>query len=138
MLALGDLLTEVQRKTPVVHVVFNNSPLDFVNVEQQEARSVPFGTDFVNPDFSRVAEALGAVGIRITGPADVRHGLQAALRNTGGPGRRRRAHGPVCLSLPAHVSAETVGDFTLSLARQAVAGQRDEVIETVEHNIRLV
>ena len=62
MLALGDLLTQVQRKTPVVHIVLNNGMLDFVNIEQQEAGIVPFGTDFVNPDFSRVAEALGARG----------------------------------------------------------------------------
>ncbi len=60
VLGMGDLLTEVQRKAPVIHVVFNNSMLDFVNIEQQEAGLVPFGTDFVNPDFSKVAEACGA------------------------------------------------------------------------------
>ena len=37
MLGLGDLLTQVERKTPVVHIVLNNESLDFVNIEQQEA-----------------------------------------------------------------------------------------------------
>ncbi|HUD36178.1 MAG TPA: hypothetical protein VMR14_04720 [Streptosporangiaceae bacterium] len=46
--------------------------LDFVNIEQQEAGFVPFGTEFVNPDFSQVATALGARGIRIEEPGDVR------------------------------------------------------------------
>ena len=68
MLGLGDLLTQVQRKARVVNVIFNNSGLDFVNIEQQEAGIVPFGTDFPNPDFSKVATALGARGIRVEEP----------------------------------------------------------------------
>jgi pyruvate dehydrogenase (quinone) len=138
MLALGDLLTEVQRKAPVVHVVFNNSMLDFVNIEQQEAGFVPFGTDFVNPDFSRVAEALGATGIRITEPGDVRDGLQAALRYQGGPVVVDVVVDRYALSLPAHVPAETVKGFTLSLAKQALSGKIDDVIETVTGNVRLI
>src|SRR6266446_8703805 len=42
MLALGDLLTQVQRKTPVVQIILNNESLDFVNIEQQEAGIIPF------------------------------------------------------------------------------------------------
>ena len=108
MLALGDLLTQVQRKTPVVHIVLNNGMLDFVNIEQQEAGIVPFGTDFVNPDFSRVAEALGARGIRIEEPGDVRAGLQAALAHSGGPVVVDVLVDRYALSLPAHVPGETV------------------------------
>jgi pyruvate dehydrogenase (quinone) len=37
MLALGDLLTQVERKVPVVQIIFNNESLNFVNIEQQEA-----------------------------------------------------------------------------------------------------
>jgi len=32
MLALGDLLTQVQRRTPVVQIILNNASLDFVNI----------------------------------------------------------------------------------------------------------
>ena len=42
------------------------------------------------------------------------------------------------LSLPSHVPAATVRGFTLSLAKQALTGKMDEVIETVEHNVRLL
>ena len=65
MLDLGDLLTQVQRKTPVVQIILNNESLDFVNIEMQEAGMVPFGVDFKNPNFAKVAEAMGAKGIRI-------------------------------------------------------------------------
>jgi pyruvate dehydrogenase (quinone) len=60
MLALGDLLTQVQRKTPVVQIILNNESLDFVNIEMQEAGVIPFGVDFKNPNFAKVAEAMGA------------------------------------------------------------------------------
>jgi pyruvate dehydrogenase (quinone) len=75
MLGLGDLLTQVQREARVVNVIFNNGMLDFVNLEQQEAGFVPFGTDVVNPDFSQVATALGSCEF---------------------PGRLRGGHGARC------------------------------------------
>src|SRR3984885_1648119 len=48
MLGLGDLLTQVERKTPVVQIILNNGSLDFVNIEQQEAGMIPFGVEFKN------------------------------------------------------------------------------------------
>ena len=138
MLALGDLLTQVQRKTPVVHVVLNNGMLDFVNIEQQEAGFIPFGTDFANPDFSRVAEALGAKGIRIEEPGDVRAGLAAALGHKAGPVVVDVLVDRYALARPAHVPAQTVKGFTLSLAKQALTGKMDDVIATAERNVRLL
>ena len=138
MLGLGDLITQVQRKTRVVNVIFNNSMLDFVNIEQQEAGFVPFGTDFANPDFSQVATALGARGIRVEEPGDVRDALQEALAYTGGPVVVDVVVDRYALALPSHVPAETVKGFTLSIARQVLGGKLDDVIETVEHNVRLL
>jgi pyruvate dehydrogenase (quinone) len=65
MLGMGDLLTQAERRTPVVQIILNNGSLDFVNIEQQEAGIVPFGVGFKNPNFAKVAEAMGAKGIRI-------------------------------------------------------------------------
>ena len=138
MLAMGDLLTEVQRRTPVVHVIFDNAMLDFVNIEQQEAGFLPFGTDFVNPDFAKVAEACGATGIRIEEPGDVRDGLRTALEHKDGPVVVDVLVDRYALSLPSHIPAETVKGFTLSLAKQALHGKMDDIIETLEHNIRLL
>jgi pyruvate dehydrogenase (quinone) len=138
MLGMGDLLTEVQRRVSVVHVVFNNAMLDFVNIEQQEAGLVPFGTDFMNPDFSKVAEACGAKGIRIEEPGDVREGVRAALGHKDGPVVVDVVVDRYALSLPSHVPVATVKGFTLSLAKQALHGKMDDVIETVERNVRLL
>jgi len=80
---------------------------------QQEAGFIPFGTDFANPDFSRVAEALGARGIRIEEPGDVRDGLQAALSHKGGPVVVDVLVDRYALARPVHVPAKTAAGFTL-------------------------
>jgi pyruvate dehydrogenase (quinone) len=138
MLGLGDLLTQVERRSPVVQVILNNASLDFVKIEQQEAGVVPFGVDFKNPNFAKVAEAMGAKGIRIEDPGDVRDGLTEALRHTGGPVVVDAVVEPYALSLPSHVPFHTAAGFTLSMAKQVWNGEMDAVIKTVAKNLRLV
>jgi pyruvate dehydrogenase (quinone) len=138
MLGLGDLLTQVERKSPVVQIILNNGSLDFVNIEQQEAGILPFGVKFKNPDFAKVAEAMGAKGIRIEEPGDVREGLAAALAHRGGPVVVDAVVDPYALSLPSHVPFHTAANYTLSLAKQVLSGEMDAVIKTIERNIRLV
>jgi pyruvate dehydrogenase (quinone) len=138
MLALGDLATQVQRKAPVLQIILNNESLDFVNIEQQEAGLVPFGTEFKNPNFARVAEAFGAKGIRLEEPGDVRDALAEALAYKDGPVVVDAVVDPFALSLPSHVPFHTAKGYTLSLAKQVLSGRLDSVIKTIEHNIRLV
>jgi pyruvate dehydrogenase (quinone) len=138
MLGLGDLLTQVRRKTPVVQIILNNESLDFVNIEMQEAGVVPFGVDFKNPNFAKVAEAMGAKGIRIEEPGDVREGLAAALAHKGGPVVVDAVVDPYALSLPSHVPFHVAEGFTLSFAKQILNGKMDSVIRTMERNLRLV
>jgi pyruvate dehydrogenase (quinone) len=138
MLALGDLLTQVERKTPVVQIILNNDSLDFVKIEQQEAGIIPYGVAFKNPNFAKVAEAMGAKGIRIEEPGDVREGLAEALAYKDGPVVVDAVVDPFALSLPSHTPFHTVKGFTLSLAKQVLSGRLDSVIKTMEHNVRLV
>jgi pyruvate dehydrogenase (quinone) len=138
MLALGDLPTLVQRKARVVHIILNNESLDFVKIEQQEAGFVPFGVDFKNPNFARVAEAMGAKGIRLEEPGDVKAALKEALAYKDGPVVVDAVVDPYALSLPSHVPLHAAKGFTLSLAKQVLAGRFDDVIKTMERNVRLV
>jgi pyruvate dehydrogenase (quinone) len=138
MLAVGDLPTLVERKTPVVHVILNNGALGFVKIEQQEAGFVPFGVDFKNPNFARVAEAFGAKGIRLEDPGDVKEAITEALAYKEGPVVVDALVDPYALSLPAHVPLHVAKSYTLSLAKQVVAGRFDDVIKTMERNVRLV
>jgi pyruvate dehydrogenase (quinone) len=138
MLALGDLATLVQRKARVVQIILNNESLDFVKIEQQEAGFVPFGVDFKNPNFARVAEAMGAKGIRLEEPGDVKEALTEALAYKEGPVVVDAVVDPYALSLPAHVPFHTAAGYTLSLAKQVLTGRFDDVIKTIERNVRLV
>ena len=138
MLALGDLPTLVQRKARVVHIILNNESLDFVKIEQQEAGFVPFGVDFKNPNFAHVAEAIGAKGIRLEEPGDVKEALTEALAYKDGPVVIDAVVDPYALSLPSHVPLHTAMGYTLSLAKQVLAGRFDDVIKTTERNVRLI
>jgi len=138
MLALGDLLTQVERKAPVIQIILNNESLDFVNIEQQEAGLVPFGVKFKNPNFARVAEAMGAKGIRLEDPGDVKEALAEALSYKDGPVVVDAVVDPFALALPSHVPFHTAKGYTLSLAKQVLSGNIDSVIKTIERNIHLV
>jgi pyruvate dehydrogenase (quinone) len=138
MLGLGDLLTQVERRTPVVQVILNNDSLDFIKIEQQEAGIIPFGVDFKNPNFAKVAEAMGAKGIRVEEPGDVRDALAEALAHKDGPVVVDAVVDPFALAMPSHVPLHTAKGFTLSVAKQVLNGRMDSVITTMERNFRLV
>jgi pyruvate dehydrogenase (quinone) len=122
----------------VVQIILNNGSLDFVKIEMQEAGVVPFGVDFQTPNFAKVAEAMGAKGIRVEEPGDVREALKEALAYKSGPVVVDAVVDPYALSLPSHVPFHAAAGFTLSLAKQVLTGKMDAVIKTMERNVRLV
>ncbi|MGA7626769.1 MAG: thiamine pyrophosphate-dependent enzyme [Candidatus Acidiferrales bacterium] len=138
MLGMGDLLTQIERKTAVVQVILNNEKYDFVHIEQQEAGIVPFGVEFKNPNFAKVAEAMGAKGLRIEEPGHVREAIAEALAYKGGPVVVDAVVDPLALAMPSHAPFRTAKGFTLSFAKQVLSGRLDSVIETIERNIGIV
>ena len=80
---MGDFLSLAQLKLPAKIVVFNNSALGFIEVEQKSTGFLPIGTDLVNPNFAQMAEAIGIKGIRIEDPKDVDAGVAEALAHPG-------------------------------------------------------
>ena len=73
-----ELLTLIQNKVPVKIVVFNNSSLNFVELEMKAAGIVNFGTELHNPDFAEVAAAIGLFGQRVEKPSELGPALDAA------------------------------------------------------------
>jgi pyruvate dehydrogenase (quinone) len=137
MLGLGDMLTLVERKLPVVIIVFNNQSLDFVRIEQQEAGFVPFGTQFKNPNFAAVAEAMGAKGLRLEDPAKVEETLREALAYTDGPVVVDAVVDPFALSVPSHIPFHVAKGFTLSTWKQIASGHPELVVAEIKHNLGL-
>jgi len=133
---MGELLTIAERQLPVKLVVLNNGGLEFVHIEMEEAGIEPFGTAFENPDFSKLADAIGLTGIRVEDPRAVRDAVTRLL-STPGPALLDAVVDPHALSLPPHITFGMAEGFSLSLAKQAINGNLDEVIETVKRNVSL-
>jgi pyruvate dehydrogenase (quinone) len=138
MLAFGDLITEVAAGAPIVHVIFNNSLLDFVNIEQQEVGMVPWGTDIPATDYAKIAEAFGAKGIRCDDPARLRESVAVALAHRGGPVVLDVVVDKFALAVPPGVGAETAAGFVKSLFKRAIHGEAGEVVHEVVDNARLI
>jgi pyruvate dehydrogenase (quinone) len=80
---LGDLLTAVAHDLPVKIVVFDNSRLGMVKLEMEQVGLPEFGTVLHNPDFARLAEAMGMPGIRVEKPGDVDAAVAQAFGTPG-------------------------------------------------------
>jgi pyruvate dehydrogenase (quinone) len=131
---MGELLTLVQRKLPVKIVVFNNSSLNFVEVEMKAAGFVNFGTGLENPDFARVAEAIGIHGQRVEKPDDLEGALRTAFAHDG-PALVDVVTARQELSIPPAITAEQVKGFTLYALRTIMSGRGDELIDLADTNV---
>lgn len=130
---LGDLLTLPQLRLPVKMVVFNNSSLGFVELEMKAAGLVGFGTDLLNPDFARLADSAGILGVRVEKPEDLRPALTRAFEHDG-PALVDVIVNRQELSLPPSISAEQALGFSLYMARAVLSGRGDEVVDLVKSN----
>jgi len=54
-----------------------------VKLEMEVAGLPDWQTDLKNPNFAKVAEAIGMMGVRIEDPGDARSGIQKALEHSG-------------------------------------------------------
>lgn len=79
----GELITLTQNRLPVKVVVFDNSSLNFVEVEMKAAGFVNYGTDLENPDFAAVAQSLGIYGRRIEHPRELDEAVREFLAHDG-------------------------------------------------------
>ena len=80
---MGDLITAVSEDLAVRIVVFDNGRLGMVKLEMEQVGLPEFGTVLHNPDFAKVAEAIGMRGIRVADPHDVDGAVAEALAHRG-------------------------------------------------------
>lgn len=131
---LGDLLTLDQLNAPVKLVVFQNDSLAFVELEMKAAGILNFATELKNPNFAKLAEACGMLGLRAETPEQVRPLLTQALEHNG-PALVEVLVNRQELSLPPKINFEQVGGFALYMARAVLSGRGDEIIELAKTNI---
>ncbi|MET1051669.1 MAG: ubiquinone-dependent pyruvate dehydrogenase [Mycetocola sp.] len=131
---LGELLSLVQNKLPVKIVVFNNSSLNFVELEMKAAGLVNYGTELVNPNFAEVATAMGIHGRRVEHPDDLADALREAFAHDG-PALVDVVTARQELSLPPAITAEQAKGFTLYAIRTVLSGRGEELIDLANTNV---
>ena len=131
---MGDFLSLVQFGLPVKVVVFNNGALGFIELEQKSTGFLPFGTEFKNPNFAAMAEAVGMRGIRLEDPGEVETGIAAAL-NHNGPVLVDAVVNRTELAMPPAVTLEMATGFTLYRVKAVMSGRGDELLDLARSNL---
>jgi pyruvate dehydrogenase (quinone) len=131
---MGDFLSLAQLGLPVKVVVFNNGALGFIELEQKSSGFLDFGTEFKNPNFAAMAEAVGIRGIRIEDPAEVNDGIAAAFAHNG-PVLVDAVVNRQELAMPPAVNVDMAKGFTLYMMKAVMSGRGDELIDLARTNL---
>jgi pyruvate dehydrogenase (quinone) len=131
---MGDFLSLTQLKLPVKIVVFNNGTLGFIELEQKSTGFLEFGTEFDNPNFAAMAQAIGIRGIRLEKPSDVGEGIAAALAHDG-PVLVDAVVNRTELAMPPSITVEMAKGFTLYMVKAVMNGKGDEIIDLARSNL---
>jgi pyruvate dehydrogenase (quinone) len=132
---MGDLLSLRQLKAPVKVVVFKNNSLAFVELEMKAAGLLDFGTDLQNPNFAKMAEAAGLLGLTAETPDQVRPMIATALEHDG-PALLEVPISRQELSMPPKLTLEQAKGFGLFALKAVLSGRGDELLDLAETNLR--
>ncbi len=131
---MGDFFSLRQHNLPVKVVVFGNSALGFVELEMKAAGFVEFGTELLNPDFSKIAEATGILGQRVEKPEELEPALKQAFQHDG-PALVEVVVNRQELLIPPSITFDQVRGFSLYMVRAVLNGKGDEVIDLARTNL---
>ena len=131
---MGDFLSLVQLGLPVKIIVFNNGALGFIELEQKSTGFINTGTDFKNPNFAAMAEAVGVRGIRIERPDAVESGIAAALAHNG-PVLVDAVVNRMELAMPPKVQIEMAKGFSLYMLKAVLDGRASDLIDLARSNV---
>jgi pyruvate dehydrogenase (quinone) len=133
---LGELLTIVQEHLPIKIAVYDNGKLGLVDIEQKAAGLVPVYTDLKNPDFAKVATAVGLWGRFVSKGAELEESVETWLAQRG-PALLHVKVKPMQLVTPpsAFASPEAVVGMAVYTARAMFQGNGHDVWEMMVENL---
>lgn len=131
---MGDFISFKQLKLPIKVIVFNNCSLGFVELEMKSAGFLTFGTELEATDFSRLAEALGILGLRAEKPEQVKPMIANALEHKG-PALVDVAVNRQELMVPPNINLEQIKGFTLYMIKAVLNGKGNEVVDLARTNL---
>jgi pyruvate dehydrogenase (quinone) len=131
---MGDLLSLRQLELPVKVIVFKNDALAFVELEMKAAGILDFATDLHNPDFAKIAEAAGLLGLTAESSDQVRPLIGQALRHNGPALVEVLVHRQE-LSMPPTITLEQMTGFSLFALKAVLSGRGDEIVDLAKVNL---
>jgi thiamine pyrophosphate-dependent acetolactate synthase large subunit-like protein len=129
----GELLTTIQENIPVKIVVFDNGKLGFVEIEQKSEGMLDTFTRLKNPDFGKVAAAVGLWGKTVKSASELPAAVQEWLAQPG-PALLGVAVNPLELVKPPFFEAKPVIGMALYSVRAVLNGRGADVLEMVREN----
>jgi pyruvate dehydrogenase (quinone) len=130
---MGELLTTIQENLPIKVAVFDNGKLGFVELEQKGEGMVPVYTDLKNPDFGKVAEAMGLWGRTVADAGELETAVQDWLAQPG-PAVLNVKVAPMELVMPPFIAPEAAYGMALYSMRAVLHGKAGDVFEMIEEN----
>jgi pyruvate dehydrogenase (quinone) len=131
---MGELLTLRQHDLPVKLVVFKNDALAFVELEMKAGGFVDFATSLHNPDFARIAEAAGLLGLKAEAPDQVEPAIAQALKHDG-PALVEVLVSRQELSMPPTITFEQAKGFGIFMLTAVLSGRGEEIIDLAKVNL---
>jgi pyruvate dehydrogenase (quinone) len=130
----GDLMTTLQEDLPIKIAVYDNGKLGFVELEQRAEGMLNLYTDLKNPDFGKVAQAMGLWGRTVDKADELEEAIQTWLAQPG-PALLNVRVNPQQLVMPPYIDAKAAMGMTLYAAKAILAGRGGDVLEMIKENI---
>ena len=131
---MGDVITLAHQKLPVKVIIFKNTSLAFVELEQKAGGFLEFATDLGSPDFAKIAEGSGLLGLTVTTPDQVEPMIAQALKHDG-PALVEVHVARQELAIPPSITLEQAKGFSLFMLKAVLSGRADEVIDLAKANL---
>ena len=131
---MGDLITAIQEKIPVKIAVFNNGSLGFVELEQKVEGLLDAYTNLENPDFARVAQAIGFQASRVERAEDLEAAVRAWLAEPG-PALLDVLTDRMELVIPPKIEPGQIFGTALYSAKALLSGRAGDVWELAVQNL---
>jgi pyruvate dehydrogenase (quinone) len=131
---MGELLSLKQHNLPVKLVVFKNDALAFVELEMKAGGFLDFATSLENPEFTKIAEGAGLLGLRAETPDQVEPAIAQALKHNG-PALVEVLVARQELSMPPTITFEEAKGFGIFMLKAVLNGRGDEIIDLARVNL---
>ena len=130
---MGDIFTIKQLDLPVKMIVFHNHSLGFVAMEMKAGGYISDDTDLNDPDFVKIAEAIGIDGMRVEDDSELPAKMEEFLAKPG-PGLMDVMVAKQELAMPPKIKVEQAKGFSVYMMRAILSGRGEELVELTKTN----